>query len=105
MKENLTLFVGKTSEGESIVMPQSRGWIRDQASELGCAPDDHGVVLFLNAPAIGVISAARNNFILNYITNILTEWPTNSVCFIVHPNRASQQEGRRGVFGICRICD
>ncbi|CAL1136071.1 unnamed protein product [Cladocopium goreaui] len=81
-------------EGESTVMPQSRGWIRDQASELGCAPDDHGVVLFLNAPAIGVVSAARNNFILNYITNILTEWPTNSVCFIVHPNRASQQEGR-----------
>eukprot|EP00435_Cladocopium_sp_Y103_P057773 s599_g20.t1 len=96
--ENLTQFAGKTVEAESTVMPASRAWLRDQANALGNSPEDHAVILFLNCPAIGVISAARHSFILNYITNVLADFPLNSVCFVVHPNRA-QQEGRRGGAG------
>ena len=92
--ENLTQFVGRTVEAESTVMPASRAWLRDQAKELGNSPEDHGIILFLNCPAIGVMSAARLSFILNYISNVLADFPLNSVCFVVHPNRA-QQEGRR----------
>ena len=91
--ENLTQFVGRTVEAESTVMPASRAWLRDQANELGNSPEDHGIILFLNCPAIGVISAARHSFILNYISNVLADFPLNSICFVVHPNRA-QQEGR-----------
>lgn len=54
-------------------------------------------MLFLNCPAIGVMSAARTSFVLNYITNTLADHPLNSVCVIVHPNRAGQQEGRRDI--------
>lgn len=92
--ENLTQFVGRTVEAESTVMPASRAWLRDQAKELGNSPEDHGIILFLNCPAIGVMSAARLSFILNYISNVLADFPLNSVCFVVHPNRA-QQEGRK----------
>ena len=96
--ENLTQFVGKSVEAESTVMPASLAWLRDQAKELGNSPEDHGIILFLNCPAIGVISAARHSFILNYISNVLADFPLNSVCFVVHPNRA-QQEGRRCMRG------
>lgn len=98
MEENLTQFAGKTSEAESTLMPSSRAWIRRQIAEMGNGPEDHCVMLFLNCPAIGVISAARTSFILNYVTNVIADHPLNSVCFIVHPNRAGQQEGRRGGF-------
>ena len=96
IEQNLTQFAGKTSEAESTLMPSSRAWIRKQTDEMGNAPDDHCVMLFLNCPAIGVLSAARTSFILNYVTNVIADHPLNSICFIVHPNRAGQQEGRWG---------
>lgn len=96
MKEYLTLFVGKSAEAESTVMPASRAWLREMCSEHGNHFDDHAVFLWCNCPSIGVMSATRVSFILNFISNVLADFPMNSVCVLVHPNRASQQEGRQG---------
>ncbi|CAK9024300.1 Uncharacterized protein SCF082_LOCUS16566 [Durusdinium trenchii] len=95
MKEYLTLFVGKSAEAESTVMPASRAWLREMCSEHGNHFDDHAVFLWCNCPSIGVMSATRVSFILNFISNVLADFPMNSVCVLVHPNRASQQEGRK----------
>lgn len=95
MKENLTQFVGKTTESDSV-MASSRSWLRNQSTDLGGAPEDHGIFLFFNIPALGVMSAARTSFALNYITQVMADHPLNAVCILVHANRASQQEGRMG---------
>ncbi|CAK9097187.1 unnamed protein product [Durusdinium trenchii] len=58
--------------------------------------EDHAVILWLNCPALGVISAGRMSFILNYISNVLSDFPLNSICFVVHPNRAGHTDGRSG---------
>ena len=100
LKQNLTLFVGKTSDGESTILPQSRAWLKDMSIEVGNSQDDHQIVLLLNCPSIGVLSAARLSFILTYISNILSDFPLNSVCFLIHPNRAGHQDGRQGY-----LCD
>ncbi|CAK9011210.1 Uncharacterized protein SCF082_LOCUS11004 [Durusdinium trenchii] len=75
-------------EAESTVMPASRAWLREMTTEMGNSPEDHAVILWLNCPALGVISAGRMSFILNYISNVLSDFPLNSICFVVHPNRA-----------------
>jgi len=95
LKENLTIFTGKGSELESTVMPASRAWLREVAAEHGNHFDDHCIVLWCNCASIGVMGASRGMFILSYITNVLADFPLNSVCVLVHPNRAGQQEGRQ----------
>ena len=96
LKENLTLFCGKTSEAEGTVMPASRAWLREMSTEHGNHFDDHGIYLWRNCASMGALGAARLSFVLNYITNVLADIPQNAVCILVCPNRASQQEGRRG---------
>jgi len=95
MKENLTQFVGKTTEADSV-MASSRSWLRQQSTDLGGSPEDHGIFLFFNIPSLGVMSAARTSFALNYITQVMADHPLNAVCILVRANRAGQQEGRTG---------
>lgn len=91
LEHNVKVFVGKTTEAESTLMPASRSWIRDMANEMGNNLDDHTVVLFLNMPALGVVGALKQSFIINYVSNVLSDWPVNGICFVVHPNRAGQE--------------
>ena len=93
LEHNVKVFVGKTTEAESTLMPASRAWVRDMANEMGNNLDDHAVVLFLNMPAFGVVGALKQSFIINYVSNLLSDWQVNGICFVVHPNRAGQ-EGR-----------
>lgn len=94
----MTFFPGKIGEADSTIMPSSRQWIRNKVTELSNDPADFGIVLFLNMPALGVASAARTSFCINYISNVLSDYPDNAICFVVHPNRAGQQEGRTSVW-------
>lgn len=95
LKTHLNLFCGRTAEADSVLMPQVRAWVRDQAQELGSAPDDHQVVVYLCCPSLGIMGAQYRAFMLSFISNILADHPVNSVAIIVHPNRASQ-ESRTG---------
>ena len=105
MESQFSMFCGKASDAESTVMPASRSWVRETISELGSQrPDDHQLVVFLNCPCIGIISAEVHSYITNYITNILADFPSNGVVLLIHPNRAGQQEGRTGfLFSGCQL--
>lgn len=97
MSEHLVTFAGKISEAESTLMPTARSWMRQMTMEVCNGPDDHSVAVLCICPAMGILSASRTSFILNFITNILADYPVNGVVFLVKPNRAGQQEGRTWV--------
>lgn len=90
----LSMFPAKLSDAESTAMPASRNWIRTMVQEYGSAVNDHMVILWVNCPALGIMGAQRTSFLLSYISNVLSDYPDNSVCFLVHPNRAGHHEGR-----------
>lgn len=89
------MFTGRTLDAESTLMPAARSWARNLASEHGVSPDDHAIYVWVNAPAIGNMSAARSAFILNFVSNLLSDHPMNAVAIIIHPNRAGGHEGRQ----------
>lgn len=85
-------------DAESTLMPAARAWARNLATEHGGSPDDHAIYVWVNAPAIGNMSAARSAFILNFVSNLLSDHPMNAVAIIIHPNRAGGHEGRQVFF-------
>lgn len=53
----------------------------------------------MNLPTLGIVPATFKSFMMTYVTNVLADFPANSVALIVHPNRAGHQEGgRTGTF-------
>ena len=91
MQENCSIFaVSKPTEAESTVMPNCRSWLKERAMEVGTSCDDHTVAIFMNTPAVGVLSAIRMSFTLSLITNVLSDFPVNGVAFVIFPNRAAQ---------------
>lgn len=54
------------------------------------AADDHSIIVLMQCPVVGIMSAAFKGFMITYICNILSDYPVNSICLLVHPNRASQ---------------
>ena len=93
VESNLMVFPGRCNDAESTCMPASRAWIRNSLEELeGCnSPEDHSIMLWLNAPTMGIMSAAKESFMLTYLTNVLRDYPKNSICIILFPNRGSQK--------------
>ena len=53
----------------------------------------------MNLTTLGIVPATFKSFMMTYVTNVLADFPANSVALIVHPNRAGHQEGgRTGTF-------
>ncbi|CAL1154099.1 unnamed protein product [Cladocopium goreaui] len=95
LKTTMTIFGGKIGEAESTLMPEVRSWVRSMTQELGPSPDGTAVILFINLPGMGILGASAKSFLLSFVTNMLADFPENSVALLVHSNRASQQEGRK----------
>ena len=90
-------FPGRQSDADSTMMPAARSWIRNCLEEECISPEDHSVVLWLNCTTIGIIPTLKYDFFLTFLSNVLTDFSKNGVCFIVFPNRASQLDKRTGV--------
>lgn len=97
MDDSLTIYSAKSIDADSTVMPKSRSWLRQMADELGTCEADHGIVVILNCPAVGIISASKWEFFVSYISNVLSDNKGNSIAVIIHPNRASQHDPRTQV--------
>ena len=95
IEQNLMIFPGKLDHAESAVMPKTKSWIRTSLDEMSCmSADDHGIYLWLNAPSVGIIPSEKYDYFLTCIACFLSDWPKNSVCIIIHPNRAAQMDKR-----------
>ena len=81
-------------ELESTTMPAVRQWVRTMRNDMGCSTSDHIIAIWVNCPSLGIMGASHKAFVLSFVTNVLSDSPENSICFLVHPNRAGQQEGR-----------
>lgn len=88
LSDHMRTFSGKLNEAIGTVMPACRSWIRETATEHGNSPSDHCIILIANCPAIGSLSAGRTAFLMDFVSNVLSDWPLNSICLLVHPNRA-----------------
>ena len=95
IEANLFVFPSKMEHAESALMPSAKAWIRRSIEEMGgSTPEDHSIFLWLNCPVVGILSSDKYDFFLTCISNFLSDWPRNSVCIIVHPNRASSLDKR-----------
>lgn len=90
----MKVFGGKLADAESTLMPEVRQWVRSTAMDLSTSPDDFCVIVIVNCPGMGILGAQAKAYLLSFVTNVLSDYPQNSIALLVHPNRASQQEGR-----------
>lgn len=74
------------------------GWItwilwpgdqRDQLSKDVRAPEDHAVIAWANLTTVGVMPAAKYDWFLTSLSNLLANHKRNSIGVIIHCNRAS----------------
>lgn len=82
-------------KAETSPLPTLLPWIEERFEDqtfLRTASEE-GHVLYFNLPSMGVISAAKLNYVHALCTSFLAARPTNSVAVIIHANRAS--EGRK----------
>ncbi|CAK9021468.1 Uncharacterized protein SCF082_LOCUS15362 [Durusdinium trenchii] len=90
IENSMMTFPGRQSDADSTMMPAARSWIRNCLEEECISPEDHSVVLWLNCTTIGIIPTLKYDFFLTFLSNVLTDFSKNGVCFIVFPNRASK---------------
>lgn len=95
IQENMNIFPSKMEHAESALLPTAKKWIRTCLDDMNCkSPDDHTIILWLNCPVVGIMSSEKYDYFLTCICNLLADWPKNSVCVIVHPNRAASLDKR-----------
>lgn len=65
--------------------------------------EDHAVIVWGNLTTVGVMPAAKYDFFLTSVTNILASYKRNGLVILIHCNRASDT-GRTRVFKVwCAI--
>jgi hypothetical protein len=95
IQETMNIFPSKMEHAESAILPTAKKWIRTCLDDMNCrSPDDHTIILWLNCPVVGIMSSEKYDYFLTCICNLLADWPKNSVCVIVHPNRAASLDKR-----------
>lgn len=56
--------------------------------------EDHGLVVWLNLPACGVLSSSKYDYGITAISNLLAQYRRNGIALVVHANRASHVSDR-----------
>lgn len=97
MQNNLKVFTGLASAGTSTLLPSVASWVEETLGDIAevRSSEDHLVVLWINLPTAGIVGAAKDDFFISLITNILTKYKRNSIALVVHANRAEQLAGKR----------
>lgn len=53
---------------------------------------EEGTVLWINLPNVGVVTSLKRDFFLQLITGMMASRPSNSICVVLHANRASESK-------------
>ena len=78
------------------LLPTLLPWLDQQMEDATYSRDasEEGFVLYLCLPTCGVVSAAKANFFLTFLTSFLTARPSNSIAIIIQPNKAGETTKR-----------
>ncbi|CAK9042286.1 Uncharacterized protein SCF082_LOCUS24342 [Durusdinium trenchii] len=86
IKNNLQFFASKAVDAESTVLPEVTSWLYDSLAEIPesllCmeevrSVEDHCMVAWANLTTVGVMPAAKWDFILTSVTNLLVTYKRN----------------------------
>lgn len=102
MESNLCVIAGKASEAESTMMPRAISWVQEMLADIPEVreTDDHAVLLWLNLPSAGIISAQKWEVFVTLVANMLSLYRRNGIALIIHSNRAGQVNHER-----TRVCN
>ena len=72
-------------------MPEVNTWLDESLADL-CVrdPDHHGIIIWINLPACGILTVQKTEWVLGYVSNTLQKFRRNGMAIIIHANRASQ---------------
>ena len=59
---------------------------------------------WVNLPTAGVLGAAKHDFVLTSVTNLLAAYKRNSVAVFVHGNKAGETRTKSRCLGYVAIC-
>ena len=80
------------------VIPTLLPWL-EEAMNAMCymrSETEEGVVLWLNLPTAGIVTSLKRDYFLSVVTGLLASRPANSVCVVLHANRASDGKQTTG---------
>ena len=94
MKENLRIFTSKAKDAESTVLPPLTAYIDEAFADIPevRSTEDHGVFLWGNLPACGVMGVHTYEWIITAVSNLLAVYRRNGMALLIYPNRGSQPE-------------
>ena len=98
LSSNMRIFTARAGEAESTVLPTVTSWIQEAFSDVPevRSTEDHGIVIWWNLPACGVISSSKYDYNgITAISNLLAQYPRNGLAVVIHPNRASHAAADR----------
>ena len=82
---------------QQSVLPTLLPWIEKSLDGLTYMRTDReeGTLLWINMPSCGVVGTMKKDYFLALITGLMAARPMNSVCVVMHANRASEVKGKK----------
>jgi len=92
---NLKVWSVKPSQP---ILPTILPWVESALEQMTFLRNDseEGLVLWINLPTVGVVSALKRDFFIQAITGLLVAKPHNSICVVLQANRAAETKKRTG---------
>ena len=102
MDGSAKIFAGAALHGTASLMPEVSSWVSESLAEISDVREasDHMVMIWCNLTTAGIVSAAKMDFCVAYITNELAKHKRNSIAIIIHPNRAGQFKSSAKTAGV-----
>ena len=75
-----------------VILPTLLPWIEETLDGMSYMRSDteEGTVLWCNLPTAGVVSTLKKEYFLQLITGLMASKPVNTVCIVLHANRAGE---------------
>ena len=85
------LWEVKTNElGDQTVLPELLPWLEEALDSVSFSRQktEEGYVLYCCLPTVGVLSAAKQNFLQQLVTTFLAMHRGNAIAVVILPNKA-----------------
>ena len=91
MQDFFKIWEVKTQElGDQTVLPDLMPWLDAAMDKVTYTrmPTEEGFIIYFNLTTCGVLSAAKQNFLYQFVTTFLAVQRVNGIAIVVLPNKA-----------------